>query len=149
MRLIIKIRLLALGILIVACSIMPPRRQYIKEVKRQVVPKEILNSEWALETFDNKIPDCNLTMKFLGRGQFEITFKGKVYNGDNLWYLVKGSVIEFHTRPLEKFAWTNNNCEMNPPYFALLIQGSKKMHVTKDKMTIVTSDKKEFVFKKV
>src|SRR5690349_4845192 len=84
-------------LIFVSCAIMPPKRQYIKQAKQQIAPKEILNSEWTLETYDNKSPDCQLTMKFLDRGQFTIRFKDKVYDGDNLCYVLTDSVIEFHT----------------------------------------------------
>ncbi|CAN5269509.1 hypothetical protein BH09BAC3_BH09BAC3_23630 [soil metagenome] len=148
MGLIYKLSMLTLGTLVVGCAIMPPRRQYIANVKRQTVPNELLKGEWALETFDDKAPDCDVTIRFLDKGQFTFNFKDDLYAGDNLWYLVKDSVIEFHTRPLEKLAWTEDNCEMNPSVFALYLMGDKKVTVIKDKMSFDAFDKKRFVFRK-
>src|SRR5262245_23457759 len=126
MKLTTRLSLVILPVLMLSCSLMPPRRQYMSEVKHQNIPREILNSEWALETFDSQAPDCGLTMKFLEKGQFTFTFKGQLYAGDNLWYVVKDSVIEFQTRPLEKIAWTTDDCKMNPSIFALYLLGDKK-----------------------
>ena len=144
-----KTILAALGIVMVGCSLMPPRRQYMKTVKRQTIPKEILNTEWTLESFDDKAPDCSLSMKFLERGQFTFRFKDQLYAGDNLWYLVKDSVIEFQMRPLEKIAWTTDNCAMNPSVFALYLMGDQKVVIENDRLTFDTFDKKKFIFKKV
>jgi hypothetical protein len=146
MRRVKKLKLLAIVILVIGCAVMPPKRQYIKHVKRQVVPKEILNSKWVLETFDGQAPDCVLTMTFLEKGQLTFTFKDRLYNGDELWYLAKDSVIEFHTTPLEKMAWTFDNCKMNPSVFARYLMGDKKVQIADNNLTF---DKKKFVFTKL
>jgi hypothetical protein len=145
MRLLIIYIVLAV---MVSCSLMPPRRQYLKEVKHQTIPKEILNTTWALESFDNKAPDCPITMTFLERGQFTFQFKGELYEGDNLYYLVKDGRIEFHTRPLEKIVWTLDECEMNPNKFALYIQGPKKVNIENDRLKFQWIGK-ELIFIKV
>ena len=136
-------------LIMVSCGTTPPRRQYVKEAKQQVTPKEILNSEWTLESYDNKSPDCQLSMKFLDRGQFTIRFKDKLYDGDNLWYVLKDSVIEFHTRPMEKIAWTSDDCEMNPSVFALLLMGDKIVEFEDNKMSLDGTGEKRLVFKKI
>jgi hypothetical protein len=81
MRLTNKLGILTIGTLVIACSLMPPRRQYIKEVKRQVIPKELLNSQWTLETINNKNPDCSLTMRFLDQGELTFTIQGQLFEG--------------------------------------------------------------------
>lgn len=144
-----KLKILAFGILMAGCAIMPPRRQYISAANRQTIPDEILNTEWTLESFEAKIPDCGLSMKFLDKGRFTIKFGDQVLAGDNLWYLMKDGVIEFHTTPLEKIAWTGDNCEMNPSVFALYLMGDKKVTIVNNTLTFDTFDKRGFEFKKV
>lgn len=86
-------------------------------------------------------------MTFLDKGQFIFKFKDEVYKGENLWYIVKdSSVIEFHTRPLEKMAWTKDECQMNPSVFSLYLAGNKKLTITGSKLSFVTFDKRRFVF---
>jgi len=148
MRLIEKLLIFTFVIMVTGCGLMPPRRQYIKLIRKQAAPKEILNSEWSLESFDNKAPDCSLSLKFLDKGQLTFKFKDHEYRGDFLWYLVKDSLIEFHTRPLEKFAWTSDKCEMNPSAFALYLHGDKKVIIADNKLRFDTFDKKRFVFRK-
>ena len=144
-------RILSLILLttIISCSLLPPRRQYIKTVKQQRIPIEILSTSWTLESFGNKVPDCSITMTFLEKGQLTLGFKNELFQGDNLWYIVKDSTIEFHTRPLEKLAWTSDNCEMNPSIFALYIHGSKTIKIESSKLTFIAFDNSEFVFSKV
>ena len=149
MKPIHKLTVVTLMVMLSDCSLMPPRRQYISDLKQQSIPQELLDCEWRLVSFDNKPPDCTLTLKFLARGQFTFTFKNEIYAGDNLWYVVKGSVIEFHTRPLEKFAWTSDDCEMNPSIFALYLMGDKNVVLYDDKLTFAAFHNKHFVFQKV
>jgi hypothetical protein len=127
---------------------MPPRRQYIREVKRQAVPTEILNTTWVLESFDHNPPDCGITLNFLPKGQLTFKFKDDLYEGDYLWYFASEDSISFHTRPLEKFAWTSDNCEMNPPHFAMYLESSKLIKRTPDRLFFLYIDK-ELVFTKV
>ncbi len=134
---------------ITSCSVLPPRRQYLSEIKKQDVPAIISNTTWDLVLFDKQIPDCSISFSFLQKGQLILSFKGEHYRGDNLWYLYKdSSTIEFHTRPLEKFAWTKDTCDVNPYRFAFYIQGDKKITFTQDLMSFKTFDNKEMVFKK-
>jgi len=145
-----RILILILLTTIISCSLLPPRRQYIKEAKRQRIPIEIVNTTWSLESFGNKAPDCSIQMTFLEKGQLTFRFKNELFQGDNLWYIVKeDSTIEFHTRPLEKLTWTSDNCEMNPSIFALYIEGDKKVKIESSKLTFVTLDNQEFVFSKM
>lgn len=148
MKLLGPLTLLILVATIMNCSVLPPRRQYIREVKKQKIPKEILNTNWTLESFDHKTPDCSVTMSFLEKGQFIIKFKSELYQGDYLWYIVRDTGIEFHTRPLEKLAWTKDNCETNPSSFALYVHGDKKVSITNDRLTFVTFDNRNWYSKK-
>ena len=86
---------------------------------------------------------------FLDRGKLVFKFKGDLYDGDYLWYIVKDSTITFHTRPLEKLAWTTDNCEMNPSSFALYIQGEKPLDIQEEQLVFMAFDNKELRFKKV
>jgi hypothetical protein len=149
MRLTNKLGILTIGTLVIACSLMPPRRQYIKEVKRQVIPKELLNCQWTLETIDNKKPDCSLTMKFLDKGELTFTIQGRLFEGDYLWYIVKDSIIKFHAIPLDKFAFTEFNCEPKPDTFAQYLLGVNKVLIRDKRMTLLTYGKEELIFKKV
>ena len=88
-------------------------------------------------------------MGFLDKGQLVFKFKGEMYDGDYLWYIVTGSKINFHTRPLEKLAWTADNCEMNPSTFAMYIQGDKALNIHDGQLVFMTFDNKELKFKKV
>ena len=106
MRTLGLISILLLTVLLLDCGLMPPRRQYIKEAKRQIIPGELLNTRWTLESWDNKVPDCKLTMDFYEKGRFTFKWNDLDFAGDNLWYLVKDSRITFHTRPIEKIVWT-------------------------------------------
>jgi hypothetical protein len=138
-----------IGAGILSCSVLPPRRQYISEIKKQHIPVTLLNTTWDLVSFNQQIPDCSISFSFLEKGQLTIGFKGELYRGDNLWYLCKdSSTIAFHTRPVEKFVWTQDTCGMNPYRFAFYIQGDKKITFTNDKMSFKTFDDKEFIFKK-
>ena len=94
-------------------------------------------------------PDCEITIGFLDKGQLVFKFKDELYDGDYLWYIANGSTIDFHTRPLEKLAWTIDNCEMNPSVFALYIQGQKKLDIHEGELVFMTFDNKELKFKKL
>ena len=145
-----QITLMTFGLTILfSCSLLGPKRQRIKEVGQQSIPEEILNTYWTLVSFDNKRPDCELIIGFLDRGQLVLKFKGEVYDGDNLWYIVKDSTIDFHTRPLEKLAWTTDSCEMNPSSFALHIQGIKPFGIRDGHLVFMTFDNRELRFRKV
>lgn len=128
---------------------MPPRRQYLSDVKKQVIPANILNSAWTLESIEGQSPNCPITMKLLERGELQLIFKGEVYAGDNLWYMVKDSVIEFHTRPMEKLAWVDDNCEMNPSTFALYLSGEKRVDINDTMLSFFSFDKRKFSFKRL
>jgi hypothetical protein len=132
--------------LCVDCGLMPPRRQYIKETKRQVIPKELLNTHWTLESWDNKAPDCKLTMDFYEKGRFTFTWNDLDFTGDNLWYIVRGSSITFQTRPIEKIVWTEGRYELAPDNFALDLSGIENYKVDNDRL-ILTSKGKIFIFK--
>ncbi|GHM99698.1 hypothetical protein WSM22_11880 [Cytophagales bacterium WSM2-2] len=134
---------------------MPPRRQYIKEAKRQIIPKEILNTEWFLETYyepfekKSKPSDCNLTIRFLEKGRFTFTSKGHLFQGDNLWYIVRGSAIEVHTRPIDKFAWSFN-CDPEPDHFSRMVSWSiKTFKIVDNKLILSSNNGTELVFKKL
>lgn len=150
MRHLKQIILLTTGfITLYSCVLLEPKRQRIKEVGLQSIPSEILNTYWTLETYDNQKPDCEIIVGFLDKGQLVFKFKGELYDGDYLWYFVKDSVINFHTRPLEKLAWTSDNCEMNPSTFATYIQGDKPFHIQNGKLVFKTFDNRELKFTKV
>lgn len=150
MRLIQQIILLTAGLTILSsCSLLEPKRQRIKGVTQQLIPREILNTYWALETFGNQKPDCEIVIGFLERGQLIFKFKDELYDGDYLWYLVKNSTINFHTRPLEKLAWTTDDCVMNPSTFAMYIQGDKPLNIQDGQLVFMTFDNKELRFKKM
>jgi hypothetical protein len=150
MRHVLQLILLTIGTtLLLSCSIIEPKRQRIKEVGRQSIPKDLLNTYWTLESFDNKTPDCEITIGFLDKGQLVFRFKDNLYDGDYLWYIVKDSIITFHTRPLEKLAWTADNCEINPATFALYIQGDKPLYIKNGQFIIATFDNQEMRFRKV
>lgn len=133
--------------LLVACGLMPPRRQYIKEAKRQIIPKELLNTHWTLESWDGKAPDCKLTMDFYAKGQFGFKWNDIDFTGDNLWYIVKDSAITFQTRPIEKIVWTTEKHELEPDNFALDLRAIKNFKIVNDKL-VLTSKDKTFIFKK-
>ena len=144
-----QILVLTTGLIVLcSCSLLGPKRQRIKEVERQSIPSEILNTYWALERFDSKTPDCEIVVGFLSKGQLVFKFKGELYNGNYLWYIVKDSVINFHTRPLEKLAWTGDNCEMNPSTLAMHIQGEKPFHI-KNGQLVFKWFESELKFKKL
>ncbi|MEO7991519.1 MAG: hypothetical protein ABI663_18345 [Chryseolinea sp.] len=144
-------RLIVLILLITAisCGLLPPKRQYIKEAKQQVIPEAILNTYWALQSFDNKPPDCDITIGFLDKGQFIIKFKNDKLDGDHLWYVIKDTEVVIHTRPLEKIAWTSDDCEVNPASFARISLGEKVGKIVSNKLIFVTYDNKELVFNKL
>ena len=150
MKNFIPISLLACGLAIAfSCSLWGPKRQRVKEVRRQSIPTEIINTYWTLESIDNEKPDCEIIIGLLDKGQLILKFKGELYDGDYLWYIVKDSVIDFHTTPLEKFAWTSDNCEMNPPSFASYIDGTRQFSIQDGKLTFMTFDNKELRFAKM
>jgi len=136
-----------LTFLLVDCGLMPPRRQYIKEARRQIIPRDLLNTQWTLESWDNKVPDCKLTMNFYEKGRFTFKWNDLDFAGDNLWYIVKDSAITFQTRPIEKIVWTTEKHELEPDNFALDLRGIKSYRVDNDKL-ILTSTDKTFIFRK-
>ena len=140
--------ILLLTVLLLDCGLMPPRRQYIKETKRQIIPGDLLNTHWTLESWDNKVPDCKLTMDFYEKGRFTFKWNDLDFKGDNLWYIVKGSTITFQTRPIEKIVWTTEKHELEPDNFALDLRGIKNYKVDNDKL-ILTSTDKTFIFKRM
>lgn len=137
-----------LSVLLFDCGLMPPRRQYIKEAKRQIIPEDLLNTHWTLESWDNKVPDCTLTMDFYEKGRFTFKWNDLDFTGDNLWYIVKDSTITFHTRPIEKIMWTNETHELEPDNFAMDLNRITNYKVDKDKL-ILTSTSRTFIFKKL
>jgi hypothetical protein len=146
-----KLRLtgiLVLAILLVQCSLMPPRRQYIKEAKRQIIPGALLNTRWTLESWDNRVPDCKLTMDFYDKGRFTFQWNDLNFAGDNLWYIIKDSSITFQTRPIEKIVWTTETHELEPDNFAMELSAVKSYRIANDEL-ILTSANMTFVFKKV
>jgi hypothetical protein len=134
--------------ILVACGLMPPRRQYVKETKLQIIPKELLNTHWTLESWNNKTPDCKLTMDFYDRGRFTFYWNDKAFAGDNLWYIVKDSTITFQTRPIEKIVWTTEKYELAPDNFALDLRGIRNYRVANDRLTLTSTDR-TFIFKKM
>jgi|GEM_PF-3117162 len=149
MRLTKNLGILTIGTLMIACGLMPPRRQYIKDAKRQTIPKELLNSQWTLETFDNKKSDCSLLINFHDKGQFTFTLQGQLFKGDYLYYVVKDSIIQFHTSPVDKFAWPTFNCELKPDNLARHLRGDKKFKILDNKLTLRTNERTDFIFKKM
>jgi hypothetical protein len=66
-----------------------------------------------------------------------------------MWYIFKNSIIEFHTRPLEKLAWTKDNCKINPSSFSLYIQGERKYKLENNYLVFESFDSKELKFTKL
>jgi hypothetical protein len=143
-----KLGILAIWTLMIGCAIVPPRRQYIKETKRQIIPKELLDSQWTLDTFENKKLDCSLSISFYDKGRFTFTLQGQLFKGDYLYYIVKDSTIQFHSRPVDKFAWPTFNCEPKPDEFARHLSGDKKFKIVDDKLILRTNSRMDFVFKR-
>ena len=85
MRTLVLLGILAVTLLLQQCGLMPPRRQYVKEANRQIVPADLLNTHWTLESWDNKVPDCRLTMDFYEKGRFTFKWNDLDFAGDNLW----------------------------------------------------------------
>ena len=156
-----NLALLTIGTLMIACSLTQPRRK----LNRQVIPKELLNSQWTLETYykvnsdgltiqshDKADSDCSVTIQFLEKGQLTFTIQGHQFKGYNLWYLVKDSIIEFHPGIIEKFAWPSYNCDPKPDTFARDLLSMDKVLIHDKKMTLLPhskKDKRKLVFKKV
>ena len=147
MRTLVLLGILAVTLLLQQCGLMPPRRQYVKEANRQIVPADLLNTHWTLESWDNKVPDCRLTMDFYEKGRFTFKWNDLDFAGDNLWYIVNGSQITFQTRPIEKIVWTTEKYELEPDNFALDLSGIKNYKVEDDKL-ILTSTKRTYIFKR-
>ncbi|MBI3219252.1 MAG: hypothetical protein HYZ44_07050 [Bacteroidetes bacterium] len=136
-----------IGILVVGCAILSPKQP--KESKKQIVPKELLDSQWTLETFQGEAPDCNVMIHFLGKGQLTFTIQDEMFKGDYLYYIVKDSVIKFHTLPVDKLAWPTFPCEPKPDSFARSLSiGDKKFRVIGNQLFLLANDRIEFVFKK-
>ena len=140
--------ILLLTVLLLGCGLLPPRRQYSKEARRQVIPEELLNTHWTLESWDNKVPDCKLTMSFYEKGRFTFKWNDLDFAGDNLWYIVKDGTITFQTRPIEKIVWTTDQYELKPDNFALGLSGIKDYKVDNDKLMLTSTDK-SFIFKRM
>jgi hypothetical protein len=134
--------------ILVACGLMPPRRQYSKETKRQTIPRELLNTHWTLESCNNKTPDCKLTIDFYEKGRLTFKWNNLDFTGDNLWYTVKDSTINFQTRPIEKIVWTTEKHELEPNNFAMDLSRIKNYKVDNDRL-ILTSTERTFIFKKL
>jgi hypothetical protein len=134
--------------ILVGCGLMPPRRQYVKETKRQIIPNELLNTHWTLESWDSKTPDCKLTMDFYEKGRFTFSWNDKSFAGDNLWYIIKDSSITFQTRPIGKIVWTTEKHELEPDDFARDLSGVTKYKVANEKLTL-TSSYNIYIFKKM
>ncbi|HEY0744458.1 MAG TPA: hypothetical protein VGD40_23490 [Chryseosolibacter sp.] len=147
MRRLILLGILAVTLLLQQCGLMPPRRQYIKEAKQQITPTDLLNTHWTLESWNNKLPDCRLTMDFYEKGRFTFKWNDLDFAGDNLWYIVNGSQITFQTRPIEKIVWTDERYELEPDNFALDLSGIKNYKVENDKL-ILTSTNRIYIFKR-
>lgn len=135
-----------LVLLFTACTVLPPRRQYIASLRQSITPKELARVDWVLGAVDAKVPDCAVSIRFLEQGQFTIRFKDRLYEGDNLWYVVKDSTIEFHVRPLEKIAWTQDSCEMNPSSFAFVLMGDHELLLEKDRLTLISRSRQRLIF---
>jgi hypothetical protein len=148
MTLIKNLGIFTIGTLMIGCAIMPPRRQYIKETKGQIIPMELLNSKWTLETAENKKSDCSLSISFYDKGRFTFTIQGQLFEGEYLYYVVKDSAIQFHTRPVDKFAWPTFNCEPKPDEFARHLAGDKKFRIINDKLILRTTNGTDFIFKR-
>ncbi len=126
---------------------MPPRRQYNKEASQQRIPAELINSQWVLETSTNDKPSCSVVMNFYDKGRFTFTLDGQVFQGDHLYYVVRDSTIQFHTRPLDKLAWPEFNCQPKPDYFARQLSVAvNKFKITGNKLFLMANDSAYFVF---
>jgi hypothetical protein len=130
------------------CRFIPPKRQYVKETKQQVIPVELLNTRWMLQTWDDKVPDCKLTMGFYEKGRFTFAWNDLKFEGDNLWYIIKGSTITFHTQPIEKIVWTTESHELEPDNFAMYLNDITNYNVDESEL-ILTSADRTFVFRKL
>jgi hypothetical protein len=140
--------ILLTAVILVACGLLPPKRQYIKEIKRQTIPKELLNTHWRLASWDNKTPDCILTIDFYEKGRFTFKWNEIDFTGYNLWYIIKDSTITFQTRPIEKIVWTTEKHELEPDNFALYLRLMKNYKVDNDRL-ILTSTDRTFIFKRM
>ena len=140
--------LLATLVLVVGCSLMPPRRQYVKEAKRQIIPKELVNTHWMLESWNDKTPEGKLTMNLYEKGRFTFYYNDLNFDEDNLWYIVRGSNIAFQTRPIEKIVWTDELHGLEPGHFALDLRNITDYKVD-DGRLILTSTSTKFVFIKI
>ncbi len=142
-----NLRILIVWIYLVGCSIMPPRQQYSKEANRQRIPMELINSQWSLETFRNEKPSCSVFINFYDKGRFTFTHQGQVFQGDHLYYIVRDSTIQFHTRPLDKLAWPEFNCQPKPDDFARQLSVAvNKFKITGNKLVLMANDSAYFVF---
>ena len=147
MKILGLLNILLLTVLLLGCGLMPPKRQYVRETKRQVIPGELLNTHWVLQTWDNRVPDCKLTINFCEEGKFTFKWNDLDFAGDNLWYLVKDSFITFQTRPIEKIVWTAETHELAPDNFAMGLSGITNYKVDND-MLILSSTDRTYVFKR-
>jgi hypothetical protein len=97
--------------------------------------------------WNNKVPDCKLTMDFYEKGRYTFKWNDLDFAGDNLWYLVKDSIITFHTRPIEKIVWTTEKHELEPDNFALDLSEIENYEVSNDKLILRSTDR-TYIFKK-
>jgi hypothetical protein len=136
------------GVLVVGCAIFSPHQP--KESRQQLVPKELLNSQWTLETFQGKAPGCNVLIHFLEKGQLTFTIQDEIFKGKYLYYIVKESSIHFHTRHMDKIAWPNITCQPAPDHFARILSwGDKKYRIMGDQLFLYTNERLDLVFKKI
>lgn len=113
----------------------------MKEVKRQVIPTDLLNTRWKLERWNGQAPDCTLTMNFYPKGRFAFTWNNMNFAGDHLWYMVKDSTITFQTGPMEKIVWTTEQSELKPDNFALHLKAIKNYRIDSGRLMLKATDK--------
>lgn len=143
-----SLSIVLMATIVVSCAMMPPRRQYVRETKHQIIPKELLNTHWTLESRNNTKPDCKLTMAFYDKGRFTFSWNELDFQGDNLWYIVSGSTITFQTRPIEKIVWTEEKHELEPDNFAMELSDVRTYKVENDRL-VLTSTNEIYVFRKL
>lgn len=87
-------------------------------------------------------------MDFYAKGRFTFKWNNLEFTVDNLWYIVKDSLITFQTGPIEKIVWTTEKFELEPDNFAMDLRGIKNYKVDNDKL-ILTSTERTFIFRKL
>lgn len=135
------------GLFIVSCTTIFSGQP--KESRKQEIPRELINNPWALVTFQNSLADCRIVFRFLDNGRFTLTIQEQLFEGKYLYYMVKGSSIHFHTRPMDKMAWPSITCQPAPNHIArILSAGDKKYQIVGDQLFLYTNERLDFVFKK-